>query len=381
MLRVKSTILKAAATLLISACLLVILPYDAPASNNEWPMFMKDQTHSSFARKAPAPPLSLKWKFKTDGAVYSSPVVYKGRVFAASYDKNLYALDADSGRLLWSFPTEGEILSTPAVSDGVVYFGSKDGKLYAVDAESGKERWSFETTGGIMTSPVVAEGLVFFGSSDLNFYALKTGTGKLAWNKNLPDYDIFGGIYASPAYWKGRVFAAAKNHAIYAFDAKTGKDEWTIITGSAVYASPAIKNGKLYITSLDRRLYAIDIKDKKVIWKKGLDNEMVYASTVATTDRIYVAFKNGRLGIYNRFSGRSLGGYTLDAPVSSTPVVSANGLLFVGCEDGYLYVLDSRATGIKWRYRTNAGIHSSPAVVEDAVYIGSKDGYVYAFGR
>ena len=35
--------------------------------------------------------------------------------------------------LKWKFKTKGKIFSSPVVSDGVVYFGSSDNHLYAVD--------------------------------------------------------------------------------------------------------------------------------------------------------------------------------------------------------------------------------------------------------
>ena len=37
------------------------------------------------------------------------------------------------GQLKWKFKTEGFVLSSPAIMDGVVYFGSSDGNLYAVE--------------------------------------------------------------------------------------------------------------------------------------------------------------------------------------------------------------------------------------------------------
>jgi len=35
---------------------------------------------------------------------------------------------------------------------------------------------------------------------------------------------------------------------------------------------------------------------------------------------------------------------------------------------------------VRWKYETGLGISSSPAATGDVVYIGSKDGFVYALG-
>ena len=137
-----------------------------PARAADWPMFLAAPTHTPLVEKGPALPLSLKWKFDTQRPVLSSPVVYKGKVFAGSYDKSMYALDT-TGRLLWSFATEGPVFSTPAVADDAVYFGSKDSNVYALDADTGKLLWKFKADGEIMTSPVVAEGNVYVAGMDL----------------------------------------------------------------------------------------------------------------------------------------------------------------------------------------------------------------------
>ena len=61
------------------------------------------------------------------------------------WDKNLYAIDAVTGKEKWRFGTGRAVVSSPAVSNGVVYVGSRDNNLYAIDAETGKERWRFGT--------------------------------------------------------------------------------------------------------------------------------------------------------------------------------------------------------------------------------------------
>jgi eukaryotic-like serine/threonine-protein kinase len=68
-----------------------------------------------------------------------------GVVYVGSSNTYLYALDTNGGELKWRFKTEGGVFSTPAVAEGVVYVGSNDGYLYAVEAESnGQENIDIE---------------------------------------------------------------------------------------------------------------------------------------------------------------------------------------------------------------------------------------------
>jgi outer membrane protein assembly factor BamB len=65
--------------------------------------------------------------------VKSSPAVADGIVFFGSWDNYLYAVDVKTGQEKWKFKTDGEVFTSPAVADGIVFFGSKDNYLYALE--------------------------------------------------------------------------------------------------------------------------------------------------------------------------------------------------------------------------------------------------------
>ncbi len=136
-------------------------------------MFRADPARTgAFPGPGPSGLQGIRWNFKTDGDVFSSPAVCGGVVYCGSHDDHLYALDAEGGEELWRFKTGGWVSSSPAVCDGVVYFGSDDGCVYALDAESGEERWRFKTGYSVTSSPAVCGGVVYCGSWDDYIYAL-----------------------------------------------------------------------------------------------------------------------------------------------------------------------------------------------------------------
>jgi outer membrane protein assembly factor BamB len=73
----------------------------------------------------------------------SSPAVSTGTVYIGARDGFLYALRADSGKLVWKFDHEiSWVISSPAVQDSMVYAGTSDGLfVQAVDTRTGLERW------------------------------------------------------------------------------------------------------------------------------------------------------------------------------------------------------------------------------------------------
>ena len=135
----------------------------------------------------PEAPVEAKWRFETDGRVYSSPAVVGGTVYVGSgdrgsEDRHVYAIDTESGEEQWRFQTDGTVFSSPAVAGGTVYVGSHvgsrgtvsgGGHVYAIDAESGEEQWRFQTDRRVSSSPAVVEGTVYVGGGDGHVYALE----------------------------------------------------------------------------------------------------------------------------------------------------------------------------------------------------------------
>jgi len=114
------------------------------------------------------------WPVNLGAPIEASPTLTKsGKVLVACDKTNdettngrLVCIDADSGDLIWSFTPSGSIdsmVATPALSadEQTVYAGSNDGHLYAVDMGDGSQRWQFPVSGDlgyVRSSPLVAHG-------------------------------------------------------------------------------------------------------------------------------------------------------------------------------------------------------------------------------
>jgi outer membrane protein assembly factor BamB len=61
--------------------------------------------------------------------------------------------------------------------------------------------------------------------------------------------------------------------------------------------------------------------------------------------------------------------------------VSADGTIYVGCNDGHLYALNAWSGDQMWDLEIGKAILSSPAIGADGVvYVGAEDGRLYAIG-
>src|SRR5206468_4919958 len=112
---------------------------------------------------------SVAWRVKTNGPIISSPVAGSDRVYIASSDTFLHALDAHSGRELWRFSVGPKLMNTtPVLAGGLLLVAGDYTWLYALDASSGKLIWRYDS-GNVVVAPPSADSaaqLAFLASGD-----------------------------------------------------------------------------------------------------------------------------------------------------------------------------------------------------------------------
>jgi polyvinyl alcohol dehydrogenase (cytochrome) len=139
-------------------------------------------------------------------------------------NKNAYQLKPK-----WTFTTGGDVSARAAVVAGVAYFPDWAGNLWAVNANNGKLIWSHQlsdyglATGTVSrTSPAVANGLVYVGTQYVSsgptgwLLAINAATGALVWKTQPDTSNPFPVITASPAVAGGVVYVGMTSNEEYA---------------------------------------------------------------------------------------------------------------------------------------------------------------------
>ena len=103
----------------------------------------------------------------------------------------------------------------------------------------------------------------------------------------------------------------------------------------------------------------------------------VFSSPAVANGVVYVGSDDGNVYALNAATGAELWSFKTGSTVESSPAV-ANGVVYIGSDDHNVYALNA-ATGAKlWSFATGAAVESSPAVANGVVYVGSDDDSVYA---
>ncbi len=223
-----------------------------------------------------------------NGTIYQS---YMDFVECGQGDPNptgfVIAMDAKTGKQKWRYKGK-PFESSPLLHDGVLYVGSWDGNVHAIRAKTGRRVWTYQTGNRVNTSAAYSNGRIFIANQDGNLFALNAKTGKLAWRAG----DATEFFYAAPAVAYGRVFIGSSDGTMYAYGQRTGKLLWAKPLGTYIYSSAAIYDKKVYAGSYDGKFYALDAATGDVRWQRTMESAvhappvvmkgLVYAATCAT---------------------------------------------------------------------------------------------------
>ena len=167
--------------------------------------------------------LSLAWSLSTDliEAHETTPIVNRGRMFITTPGNNVIALNAKTGTQLWRYVKKypDGLFQLHPTNRGVALYGNRvymattDCQLVALDAATGKEDWSvpivdYKTGCYAMLAPLAARGKILVGYSGGEFGVRGSGsafdadTGKRLWRTyTVPAPEEPGG-----ATWKGDTY-------------------------------------------------------------------------------------------------------------------------------------------------------------------------------
>jgi outer membrane protein assembly factor BamB len=348
-----------------------------PPATTDWPQFGRTPTFQSAARSsASGAERHAEWIWAGAGdRLVASPAVHNRTVYYGSDDGHMYALQQSTGELLWSFEQtctpakavrcgENGIRSSPAVdADGNVVFGSYDQYVYKVSA-AGELVWKWKSDGAIYGPVSIdTDGTVLVGSMGAHeqfngsncLYALhgaKQAAGGAAQEKWRACGATVGAMNSGPAIGTG-AFASTVvmnnyDDHIRAFDTKTGALRWSRLVGGPSGSSATIAGDTAFIGSWDRFLYALDMASGSVRWRFNTSGE-IESHPAAHDGAVFVSTEEAHaLYKLNATTGAVLWTYDgATAAINSSPSIDvANGIVYVGANDGALHAIDL-ATGAR----------------------------------
>ncbi|HZN82317.1 MAG TPA: PQQ-binding-like beta-propeller repeat protein, partial [Mycobacterium sp.] len=234
---------------------------------------------------AQVPRLKLKWAFgfPTGVSANAQPTVVAGRVFVGSDNGFFYSLDAKTGCVYWSFQQGSIVRNAPAVGAVMgqgsarfaAFFGDGHANVYALDAQSGRLLWKTKVDSHFVAR--ITAGVTYY-----NGKVFVPVSSSEEFSSGHPDYSC-----------------CTSRGSVVALDANTGKEIWKSWVvpeepkpyrtmpngvvlykpaGGAVWNAPTVDpaRGAIYVGTGDATtappakttdaIMAIDINSGKLLW-------------------------------------------------------------------------------------------------------------------
>jgi uncharacterized protein (TIGR03437 family) len=327
-----------------------------PITAQDWPMYLKDLTHSSFV----------------------------------SSETQLNQNQISNLQRTWDLSVGAPLAAGVTVSNGVLYFGDWSGYFHAVNAQTGTELWQTfvgkapdpqvpdcDPGIGVTSQATVAGNTVYVGGGDSAVYALDRATGNQIWRVSLADPASGSYIWSSIVPYQ---------NAIYVGVASLG--DCPLVRGAVVRIDPSDPQQPLirYLMDPDETgagvwsTPAIDAATNTIFLNTG--NGDIQDISTGNWSEAMLAVDAGTLEVKASFLlppdevdadldwGSSP---TLFTPPGGVPMVAATG------KDGVLYALQQSDLSLVWKTeiavgcvdpQAGCGSLSTPAFDGGTLFVG-----------
>ncbi len=318
-----------------------------------------------------------------------TPALADGRIFAASHDGTIMALDALSGQRLWETDTKLPISGGVGLSDNeLVLVGTDKGQVVALQQRDGQEAWRATVSSEVLAPPRAAKGIVVVRTGDGKFTGLDARSGERRWVSAhaLPALSLRGN--SAPVLIQNLVIAGLETGKLLVLSLDKGLPltEKTIAPPRGrteierlidIDSEPKAFGDTLYLVAYRGSIAAIDMRGGNPIWNRDLSS---YAGLDVDARQVYVSDDTDAVLALDRRDGATLwkqaelSGRRLTAPVAGENYV------VVGDFEGYLHWLDKSDGHIVGRIRaTGKEIIAPPIAAGNTVFVYGKNGSLGAF--
>ncbi len=319
-----------------------------------------------------------------------TPALADGRIYAASYDGTVMALDALSGQRLWQVATQLPISGGVGISEtGVVLVGTNKGQVVALNQTDGQEVWRTQVSSEVLVPPRASGGLVVVRTIDGKFTGLDVRTGERRWSY----------AYVTPALSLRGSAPPLLTHDLVIAGLDTGKllvlslDKGLPVTEKTIASprgrteierlididsEPRFFGDTLYLAAYRGSITAIDMRNGNLAWNRDLSS---YAGLDVDEKQVYISDDTGAVLALDRHNGGTLWKQSeLAGRQLSAPAAASRDYVVVGDFEGYLHWLSKDSGQIVGRiHATSKSIVTPPLAAGDIVFVQGQNGTLGAF--
>ena len=308
----------------------------------------------------------------------------------------LVCFDTNTGRMMADLPV-GPFYSEPVIAGEWVYLGDAGGVLHGMDMAKGQERWVLSTGASIHGTVLVAGDVLYIGNEQGEFFKIDRFSGAILWKIRVtePNPAAFQ-LFSRATVYGRRLYVGSANHRLHALNTDSGQCEWEFVTDDWVRAQPVVLDGRILLATMQGTVQAL--------MDRGTHAEVSYIMRVSdfpilgdlvpaeSTGSVLVSTADLQLVCLEASTGSErwrhhlikrlcVDGEWIDADnlgggsdFQSSPVI-ADGRVFIGCPNRFVYALDRGTGRFLWKFETRGQVSAAPVCTpEGYVCFGQQGG-------
>jgi outer membrane protein assembly factor BamB len=290
-----------------------------------------------------------------------------------------------------TFITSMAIIGTPSIDpNGIIYLGISYldqylSILYAYDISNGLQLWN-KTVNNIISDTAIDGNNIYVTSSSVTlpsetkFMIFNSSNGAFIWSYTVNSLGLIVAPSTPTVDANNNVYFGYNNN-LYSINAATRKFNWKYPAGGAIRGMPIISNNQhIYFGANDGFIYDLSGNGQNTLTQPVVPMYMLnpqhtgISSYYGPTTTPIKQWSNN-FGATNLYVSPSIG-------------IGSDDTLYIGSNDGYVYAFNPDGS-TKWSLRVNStenGIYTSPQSIyttpaigqNGTIYIGSNEGLLYA---
>lgn len=319
------------------------------------------------------------------GELYNllTPAADGERLFAASADGEVVAMDRLTGKEFWEVELDLPISGGVGAGYGLVMVGTLKGEVIALDASNGEEKWRARVTSEVLSAPATNGDVVVVQTQDDRLIAFDASTGEQRWiYENSPAVLTLRGT-SSPVMTNRLVMAGLSTGKVLALDASRGIPVWeqrvAVPQGRSelervvdIDGNLLLSGGTLYVVTYQGKVAAIDVDSGRPLWNRDASS---YSGLAQGFGSVYVSQSAGAVeGVDERSNSALWNNDALARRQLSAPEVFSS-YVAVGDFEGYLHLLSQVDGHFVGREKIDGdGVRARPLVIGDWIYVYGNSG-------
>ncbi len=340
----------------------------------------------------------------------TSPLASGRQVYVVTDENKIFGYELAGGRLNMVIEADNPITATPAIGqpsgsetvDPLIVFATNDGVIHGYSASrNGTELWAYSTDSSVRAAALIVEQSVFVVTTDGHVHSIDLLSGDGLWRYPADDPEATvteeerPEFNAAPAFADGVLYVTSREGSLHAIDAITGEPvcERPINLQGSVNSHPVI-TGDVILVGLENppgiHAFAAGTCGNLPAGYSAFypSSSAVRAGLAATPETVYLLENRLLLAM---FLDEQLWLEVSDAAFPSpweepfgaaeiitTPPVVADGVVYVGSQDGMVHAIDAENGEVLWSFDAESAIRGELVVAPGAVIATTAAGEVIA---